>query len=156
MGLCDKCYKCSLGYKRRYHWGTKTRPKQLWIVQFGHNPYIISLSWVLMKQKEEENEAQTVQNHILGEQFPSEQQEPRSESRHWHFSLMATLKKICFMICVALVGLQVFVTKKQKWIWGGEREKHKTSKCRPPCTHRPCSPTNSYELLWKRALNPWS
>lgn len=72
-----------------------------------------------MKQKEEENEAQTVQNHILGEQFPSEQQEPRSESRHWHFSSMATLKKICFMICVALVGLQVFVTKKQKWIWGG-------------------------------------
>lgn len=164
MGLCDNV--------THVHWGprgdnTEThKPEQLWTAGFGHNPCTISLFWVLMKQKEENNEAQTVQTHIPGEQFPSEphckpskQQELGLESRHWHFPGMPTLGTLCFMTCVALLGLQVFVVKENKWIWGGEREEHKTSKCKPTLpahTQSLAAQPAPLHFICKEALNPWT
>lgn len=159
MWFCDECYKCSLSYKRKHHWDTKIRPNQLWTVEFAHNSYLISLSWVLMKRKEEKRELQTAKNHLLWEQFPSEphsntskQQELSSEySEYWHFPWIPTLKKGCFMICVALLGLQVFRCKEKKWIWGGEKEEHKPNKCKHTGSSKPCSPTNSFEFILEKS-----
>lgn len=162
MWLCDKWYKYSLKYKRKYHWDTRTRPKQLWSVKFGHNPYINSSSWVLMKQKEGKNEAQTVKNHVLRENSLQSSPTPANSrnynqnpdidtSHEWqHWKKFALWFVWPFCVCKFLLQ------RNKREFEEGRGKNTKLANANPPSLHTQATQSLATQqkllnLLWKRS-----
>lgn len=141
MGLCDKCYKLFTWEQEEISLRYKNQTKAALNCWIWHNPYIISLSWVLMKQKEGKNEAQTAKTHFPGEQFPSEPANSRIMIRTHTLTLPmnGNIQKSYFMIhSCGPCGFASFCYKETKVNLRREegRTQNQEMKTHPPCTHR--------------------